>query len=98
MLVALDDASARACKHAVSPLDAVVVKDVREACAKMSEILPLIVVYADAAPPAEMAEVVDLAGACGAEVLTVATPVDGKLLGGRILEALQKAERRRVPR
>ena len=98
MLVALDDASARVCKLAVMPLDAVIVKDVGEACAKMSEILPLIVVHAENAPANGMAELVELAGACGAEVVTVSLPVDSKTLGHRILAALQKAEARRVPR
>lgn len=98
MLVALDDAAARACKLAVMPLDAVIVPDVRQACAKMSEILPLIVVHPDDAPPAGMTELVELAGACGAEVVTVTLPVDGRILGRKILEALQKAEARRVLR
>jgi hypothetical protein len=98
MLVGLDDASMRTCTQAVAPLDAVKMRDVREACAKLSEILPLIVVVPEDAPPAGMPELVDLAGACGAELLTVARPVDGPTLGLRILEALHKAESRRVPR
>lgn len=98
MLVGLDDASNRACTLAVTPLDAVKMRDVREACAKLSEILPLIVVVADDAPPTGIPELKELAGACGAEVLAVARPVHGPTLGLRILEALQKAESRRIPR
>jgi hypothetical protein len=98
MLVGLDDASMRACTAAIMPLDAVKMRDVKEACAKLSEILPLIVVVAEDAPPAGMPELRELAGACGAEMVAVARPVDGPSLGLRILEALHKAESRRVPR
>jgi len=98
MLVALDDAAAKICARAVVPLEAVRTKDLREACAKLLEVLPLIVVLPEGADPTGVAEVVELAGACGAEVITVALPVDGRALGDRILEALGKAEARRVPR
>jgi hypothetical protein len=98
MLVGLDDASSRTCAQAIMPLDAVKMRDVREACTKLSEILPLIVVVPEDSPPAGMPELTELATACGAEVLAVARPVHGPTLGLRILEALQKAESRRIPR
>ena len=98
MLVGLDETSARACAAAIVPLDAVKMRDAKEACAKLSEILPLIVVVAEDAPEAGMPELVEIAGACGAEVVRVARPVDGASLGLKILEALHKAESRRVPR
>lgn len=98
MLVAFDDASARACTRAVSPLDAVRVNDVREACAKLSEVLPLIVLHPEDAAASGVSDLADLAGACGAEVISVALPIDASSLGRRILDALNKAEKRRVPR
>lgn len=98
MLVALDDASAKICARAVLPLDAVRVGSVREACAQLSEVLPLIVVLAEGADQSGMPELVELAQACGAEMFAVACPVDGPSLGGQILAALGKAEARRVAR
>jgi hypothetical protein len=99
MLVGLDDETARACKAAVRPLEAVNVEDTREACARMSEVLPLVVARIDSAEEretAEMQELLELAGACGAEVVTIVLPLDVKVLGGQILEALRKGEKRRM--
>ncbi len=98
MLVGLDEPCARACTQAIVPLDAVKMRDVKDACTKISEILPLIVVVAEDAPAAGMPELRELAQACGAEVVPVARPVDAASLGLKILEALHKAESRRIPR
>ena len=98
MLVGLDDASADLCKVAIRPLQAVVVSDVREACRRMSEVLPLIVVLPGDGPIGELAELADLAGACGAEMVSVARPPDATSLGRQILDALRKGEARRVGR
>jgi hypothetical protein len=98
MFVALDEASTRACKIVISPLEAIIVPTVPEACKRMSEVLPLIVLLADDAPANEVPELMELAGACGAEVINVKRPVDTSPLGRTILEALRKGEARRVPR
>jgi len=95
MLVGLDEASAGICKVAIRPLEGIVATDVGEACKRISEVLPLIVVLPDDAPRAELTE---LAGACGAEVISVARPPDASALGRQILEALRKGEARRVGR
>ena len=96
MIVGMDDASAGICKVAIRPLEGVVVPDYREACKRMSEVLPLIVVLPEDAPKNELPELVELAGACGAEVLSVARPPDSAALGRQILEALRKGEARRA--
>lgn len=98
MLVGLDDATARACKNAVRPLEAVLVRDIREACTKISEVLPLVVALPEGAPQTGMPELLELAGACGAELITITMPIDARRLGGQILDALRKGEARRVPR
>lgn len=98
MLVGLDDASVGICKGAIRPLEAVVATDVRDACKRMSEVLPLIVVLPDDGPHGELGELTDLAGACGAEMISVARPPDATALGRQILEALRKGEARRVGR
>jgi len=56
--------------------------------------LPLIVVLADDA--VKSPELVELTGACGAEVLSVTCPPDAAALAPRILEALRKGEARRA--
>jgi hypothetical protein len=96
MLVGLDDASTGICKIAIRPLEGVVVSDFRDACKRMSEVLPLIVVLPADAPKSELPELVELAGACGAEVISVARPPDASALGRQILEALRKGEARRA--
>jgi len=98
MLVGLDEASAGICKVAIRPLEGIVATDVGEACKRMSEVLPLIVVLADDAPRSELTELTELAVACGAEMISVARPPDASALGRQILEALRKGEARRVGR
>ncbi len=98
MLVGLDEASAGICKRAIRPLEGIVAPDVRDACERMSEVLPLIVVLPDDAPRGELGELTELAGACGAEIISVARPPDATALGRQILEALRRGEARRVGR
>lgn len=98
MLVGMSDTTFGACKLSVSPLEAIRVNTAREACARMSEVLPLVVVLTDDAAPGDVAEVSELARACGAEVITVTQPVERATFGRQVLDALQKGEARRVPR
>ena len=98
LLVGLDDATARACKNAVRPLEAVIVADIKEACAKMSEVLPLVVALPEGGPQAGMPQLLELAGACGAEVIAIEVPLNLQTLGGQILEALRRGEGRRIER
>ncbi len=96
LLVGLDDATARACKNAVRPLEAVIVADIKEACAKISEVLPLVVALPTGGPQAGMPELLELAGACGAELITIALPLSVQTLGSQILDALRRGEGRRI--
>jgi len=98
LLVGLDDATARACKNAVRPLEAVIVADIKEACAKISEVLPLVVALPEGGPQAGMPELLELAGACGAELIKIAVPLDVQTLGSQILDALRRGEGRRIAR
>jgi hypothetical protein len=97
LLVGLDDGVARDCSQAVRPLAPVRVADAREACARMSEVLPLIVIVPEAIASAN-AELAELAIACGAELVVLSGAVDGATLGKRLLDAVRKAEGRRVAR
>ena len=99
LLVGLDDASAEVCSSAIRPLQAVVVTDVGEACQRISEVLPLILVLPEGGKgKTRMPELIELADACGAEVITVSRPPDTATLGHQILDALRKGEARRVPK
>jgi hypothetical protein len=98
LLVGLDDTTARACKNAVRPLEAVIVADIKEACGKISEVLPLVVALPAGGPQTGMPELLELAGACGAELIQIAIPLDVQALGGQILDALRRGEGRRVAR
>ena len=98
LLVGLDETTARACKNAVRPLEAVIVADVKEACAKISEVLPLVVAVPDGGPQGGMPELLELAEACGAELITITLPLEVQALGGQILDALRRGEGRRMER
>ena len=98
MLVGLDEASTAICKSAMRPLTAVPVADAKEACRRMSEVLPLLVIMPNDAGRSDLADVSDVAVACGAEVMTIARPPEATALTRQILEALRKGEKRRVGR
>jgi hypothetical protein len=97
MLVGLDDAASRECSQSVRPLAVVKMRDAQEACAKISEILPLIVILPEAlAKPGS--ELVELAGACGAELVPIGPTLDRDALALKLLESISKAEERRIAR
>lgn len=98
MLVGMDDATFSTCHDLVRPLEAIRMNSARDACARMSEVLPLVVVLTESAAQADLAEVTEVARACGAEVITVTQPVERTAFGRQVLDALQKGEARRVPR
>jgi hypothetical protein len=98
MLVGLDEATAKACQRAVRPLTAVIVPDIAAASAKISEVLPLVLALPQGGPKAGLPDLLELAGACGAELVTIALPLDVQALGEQILEAIRRSEGRRVQR
>lgn len=97
MIVGLDEATAKECAQSVRPLVAIRITDPAEACTKMSEVLPLIVILPEtlAVPGSEL---VDLAGACGAELVAIGPTFDRSVLGKKLLESIRRAEDRRVAR
>jgi hypothetical protein len=76
----------------------VIVADIKEACAKISEVLPLVVALPAGGPQAGMPELLELAGACGAELITISLPLNVQVLGSQILDALRRGEGRRIQR
>ena len=98
MLVGLDEPSMAICKSAMRPLTAVIVADASEACRVMSQVLPLLVIMSGDSVTSDLADVTDVASACGAEVMSVRAPLEATRLTHQILEALRKGEKRRVGR
>lgn len=98
LLIGLDEKSARECTEALRPLAAIVVPGVREACEKMSAVLPLVVVIAEGTPGARDPELAELAGACGADLIMVDLPLDRASFSRQILDSIQKGESRRIAR
>jgi hypothetical protein len=95
MFVGLTPEQEKICRHAIVPVEVVTRATVREACASMSTVLPLVVVVDEAMPEADRAQLGEMATACGAEIVTVESVPSGNL-ASRILEALSLAERRRL--
>ncbi|HVH47853.1 MAG TPA: hypothetical protein VM925_36210 [Labilithrix sp.] len=96
MVVGLTAEQEAACRDAIAPVEIVRGGDVREACASMSTVLPLVVVVDDDISEADHADLAEFATACGAELVTVPRTVTGKGFGARLFEALRIAERRRL--
>ncbi len=96
MLVGLDDPTARECSQLLRPLVCVRVADVKEACAKLSEVLPLIVLVDERI--AKSPELVEIVGACAAELVPIGPRFDRDALSLKLLDSIRKAEDRRIPR
>lgn len=79
------------------PIEIVRHEDARAACASMSTVLPLVVVIDESLADEDRSALVELATACGAELVTLeATSNDSRAFASRLLEALRVAERRRI--
>jgi hypothetical protein len=96
MTVALSPAQFEAVRRAIVPVKVVPSRDVRDACASMSTILPLVVVVDEDISDADRVAVSEMATACGAEIVTLETTPTDSLVTTRVLEALRIAERRRL--
>jgi hypothetical protein len=100
MVVGLTPAQEAACRRAIVPVEVVATRDVREACASMSTVLPLVVVVDEAMPDADRAALTEMTTACGAEIVAAAM-ADANLgstkdLSEKLLAALRVAELRRL--
>lgn len=97
MVVGVSPEQEEACRRAIMPIEIVRSGDVREACASMSMVLPLIVVVDESMPDADRAALMDITTACGAELVTLdASSSGGKAFASLLLDAVRVAERRRI--
>lgn len=83
------------CREAIAPIEVVLAADVEEACASMSSVLPLVVVFDERLSEDGRSELREFATACGAELVTIASTF-GDALAVRLLDALRIAELRRL--
>ena len=96
MIVGLSPEAEAACRRAIVPVEVVKKPDVREACASMSTVLPLIVVVDEGISDTDRSSLADMALACGAEVVLAAPTPAREQLSALLLDALRVAERRRL--
>ena len=96
MIVGLSPEQEDACRKAIVPVEVVKKPDVREACASMSTVLPLIVVVDEDISDADRSTLADMALACGAEVVMAAHTPAREQFSALLLDALRVAERRRI--
>ena len=96
MVVGLTAEQEEACRRALVPVEIVRSGDVRQACASMSTVLPLIVVVDEGLSDSDRSTLVEFTTACGAEIVTLDASAGGKAFATRLLDALGVAERRRI--
>lgn len=94
MVVGLTPAQEASCRTAILPVEVVSRPNVREACASMSTVLPLVVIVDEAMSEGDRTTLAEMTTACGAEIVVLeSSPV---ALSKRLLDALTLAERRRL--
>jgi hypothetical protein len=95
LCVSLDDALASACAAAIVPVEVVRASSVGDACARMSTVLPLIVVVEETMSADDRRTLAEYASACAAETVAIARDAKGAELTRLLLDALRTAELKR---
>jgi hypothetical protein len=96
MVVGLTPEQIESCRRALVPMEVVSVHDAKEAAARMSTVLPLVVIVDEAMSDADRASITEFTTACGAEIVKSSRTVSEKAFTSSVLEALRVAERRRL--
>jgi hypothetical protein len=96
MTVGLSPEQESACRRAIVPVEVVARKDVTEACASMSLLLPLVVIVDEGLSDADRRTLSEMTTACGAEIVTIDRNPGERAFTTRLLEAFRVAERRRL--
>lgn len=96
MVVGLTPEQTEACRRAIMPVEVVPMRGVREACASMSTVLPLVVIVDDNISDADRSALSEFTTACGAEIVPMENAPLAKGFSSRLLDALRVAERRRL--
>lgn len=96
LFVGLDAQQEDACRRAIVPVEIVKAETVLEACSSMSTVLPLVVVTDEGISETDRSTLSDMATACGAELVLTPRTVAVAPLNASLLDALRRAERRRL--
>jgi hypothetical protein len=94
LLVGLRDEEVSICAAALTPIKLVKVDGVKEACARMSTVLPLMVVASAKFDGTLLDELRDVAETCAAEVFVLDDPAPDDAIE-RLFDTLRRADRRR---
>lgn len=97
LLVGLNDRQAGQCAAALMPIQMVRVDGVKEACMRMSTVLPIMVVASKKLGDALLDELREYSETCAAEVYVMDDPPPGDTMA-RLHEVLRRADRRRASR
>ena len=97
LLVGLDDMQASVCAASLIPIQMVRVEGVKEACARISTVLPIMVVVARKLGDAHLGELREFAETCAAEVYIMDDPPPSDARE-RLHEVLRRADKRRASR
>ena len=97
LLVGLNDNQAAKCTSALVPIQMVRVEDVKEACARMSTVLPILVVADTKVSDSQLVELREFAETCAAEVYVMEDPPRDDATA-RLHEVLRRADKRRASR
>jgi hypothetical protein len=96
MTVGLTPEQENACRRAIVPVEVVGRKDVAEACASMSMLLPLVVIVDEGISESDRQTLSEMTTACGAEIVLLDRNPAERAFTTRVLEAFRIAERRRL--
>lgn len=96
LFVGLDAQQEAECRRAIVPVEVVKADTFRDACSSMSTVLPLIVVTDEGISDADRSTLSDMTTACGAELVLASRPAAAGPLATLLLDALRRAERRRL--
>lgn len=97
MLVGLDDTQAATCAAALMPIQMVRVDGAKEACARISTVLPIMVVCGRKMGDGPLAEICEFAETCAAEVYVMDDPPPSDAVD-RLHDVLRRADKRRASR
>ena len=97
LLVGLDEAQAAICAASLMPITMVRVAGVKEACARISTVLPIMVVASRKLGDPLLSELREFAETCAAEVVVMEEPPRSDAVA-RLHEALRRADKRRASR
>lgn len=97
LLVGLDDAQASICAASLMPIQMVRVEGAKEACARISTVLPIMVVASRKLGDPLLAEIREFAETCASEVYVMDDPPPTDAME-RLHEVLRRADKRRASR